>query len=157
MTPFVLIMLGSMQSIRTPWAVPFLDSRSHQDLVSCVGWTTADELYSCSEDHQILRWNLLTNETTLVVRLPDDIYPLDLHWFPKAVAGKKQNQAEIFVLSSSDGTFLYYSKKPIKCWCLALWKIKRRLVYIQGTLDMYTPNRNVELWQVICGHKLMAV
>lgn len=96
--------------------ITFLDSKSHQDLVSCVGWTTADELYSCSEDHQILRWNLLTNETTLVVKLPEDIYPLDLHWFPKAVSGKKQNQAEIFVLTSSDGTFFYSSKNVISAY-----------------------------------------
>ncbi|XP_003968452.2 intraflagellar transport protein 80 homolog [Takifugu rubripes] len=87
-----------------------LQEPKHQDLVSCVGWTTADEVYSCSEDHQILKWNLLTNETTLVVKLPEDIYPLDLHWLPKTVGGKKQNQAEIFVLTSSDGKFHLASK-----------------------------------------------
>lgn len=82
----------------------------HKELVSCVGWTTADELYSCSEDHQILRWNLLTSETNLVVKLPDDIYPIDLHWFPKTVGCKKQNQTEIFVLTSTDGKFHLVSK-----------------------------------------------
>uniref|UniRef100_A0A4W6C2E8 Intraflagellar transport 80 homolog (Chlamydomonas) n=1 Tax=Lates calcarifer TaxID=8187 RepID=A0A4W6C2E8_LATCA len=76
----------------------------------CVGWTTADELYSCSEDHQILKWNLLTSETSLVVKLPEDIYPVDLHWFPKTVGGKKQTQAEIFVLTSTDGKFHLVSK-----------------------------------------------
>uniref|UniRef100_A0A8C4E433 Intraflagellar transport 80 homolog (Chlamydomonas) n=1 Tax=Dicentrarchus labrax TaxID=13489 RepID=A0A8C4E433_DICLA len=84
--------------------------RSHKELVSCVGWTTADELYSCSEDHQILKWNLLTSETSLVVRLPEDIYPIDLHWFPKTLGGKKQNQTEIFVLTSTDGKFHLASK-----------------------------------------------
>uniref|UniRef100_A0A3Q3BNH0 Intraflagellar transport 80 homolog (Chlamydomonas) n=1 Tax=Kryptolebias marmoratus TaxID=37003 RepID=A0A3Q3BNH0_KRYMA len=79
-------------------------------LVSCVGWTTADELYSCGEDHQILKWNLLTNEASLVVRLPEDIYPTDLHWFPKTVGGKKQTQADIFVLGSTDGKFHLVSK-----------------------------------------------
>ncbi|KAI4815665.1 hypothetical protein KUCAC02_005802, partial [Chaenocephalus aceratus] len=69
-----------------------------------------DELYSCSEDHQILKWNLLTSETNLVVKLPDDIYPIDLHWFPKTVGGKKQNQSEIFVLTSTDGKFHLTSK-----------------------------------------------
>ncbi|KAM4566832.1 intraflagellar transport protein 80 homolog [Odontesthes bonariensis] len=82
----------------------------HKELVSCVGWTTADELYSCSEDHQILKWNLLNNETNLVVRLPEDIYPIDLHWFPKTVGGKKQTPAEIFVLTSTDGKFHLASK-----------------------------------------------
>ncbi|KAM3616364.1 uncharacterized protein V6R79_016748 [Siganus canaliculatus] len=52
-----------------------------------------------TEDHQILRWNLLTSETTQVVKLSDDIYPVDLHWFPKTVGGKKQSQTELFVLS----------------------------------------------------------
>uniref|UniRef100_A0A3B4WUP8 Intraflagellar transport 80 homolog (Chlamydomonas) n=1 Tax=Seriola lalandi dorsalis TaxID=1841481 RepID=A0A3B4WUP8_SERLL len=83
---------------------------SHKELVSCVGWTTADELYSCSEDHQILKWNLLTNETSLIVKLPEDIFPIDLHWFPKTLVGKKQTQAEIFVLTSTDGKFHLVSK-----------------------------------------------
>lgn len=96
----------------------FLNSRSHTELVSCVGWTTADELYSCSEDHQILKWNLLTSETTLVVRLPEDIYPVDLHWFPKTVGGKKQTQTEIFVLTSTDGKSLY-SLKSVR-WAAGL-------------------------------------
>uniref|UniRef100_A0A667YLZ0 Intraflagellar transport 80 homolog (Chlamydomonas) n=1 Tax=Myripristis murdjan TaxID=586833 RepID=A0A667YLZ0_9TELE len=81
-----------------------------EELVSCVGWTTADELYSCSEDHQILKWNLLTSETSLVVKLQEDIYPTDLHWFPKTVGGKKQTQAEVFVLTSTDGKFHLASK-----------------------------------------------
>uniref|UniRef100_A0AC11DR17 Intraflagellar transport 80 n=1 Tax=Ovis aries TaxID=9940 RepID=A0AC11DR17_SHEEP len=75
---------------------------THQELVSCVGWTTAEELYSCSDDHQIVKWNLLTGETSQIVKLPDDIYPIDLHWFPKSLGIKKQTQAEIFVLTSSD-------------------------------------------------------
>uniref|UniRef100_A0AC11D3V6 Intraflagellar transport 80 n=1 Tax=Ovis aries TaxID=9940 RepID=A0AC11D3V6_SHEEP len=83
---------------------------THQELVSCVGWTTAEELYSCSDDHQIVKWNLLTGETSQIVKLPDDIYPIDLHWFPKSLGIKKQTQAEIFVLTSSDGKFHLISK-----------------------------------------------
>ncbi|XP_069474564.1 intraflagellar transport protein 80 homolog isoform X1 [Ambystoma mexicanum] len=86
-----------------------LKEPKHKELVSCVGWTTADELYSCSDDHQIMKWNLLTSETTQVVKLPDDIYPIDFHWFPKTNA-KKQSQGEIFVLTSSDGKFHLISK-----------------------------------------------
>ncbi|XP_076590790.1 intraflagellar transport protein 80 homolog isoform X2 [Chaetodon auriga] len=87
-----------------------LQEPKHILFMICVGWTTADELYSCSEDHQILKWNLLTSETSLVVKLPEDIYPVDLHWFPKTVGGKKQNQTEIFVLTSTDGKFHLVSK-----------------------------------------------
>uniref|UniRef100_A0A3Q3M7Z8 Intraflagellar transport 80 homolog (Chlamydomonas) n=1 Tax=Mastacembelus armatus TaxID=205130 RepID=A0A3Q3M7Z8_9TELE len=87
-----------------------LKEPKHKELVTCVGWTTADELFSCSDDHQILKWNLLTSETSLVVKLQEDIYPIDLHWFPKTVGSKKQSQAEIFVLTSTDGKFHLASK-----------------------------------------------
>ncbi|XP_034464329.1 intraflagellar transport protein 80 homolog [Hippoglossus hippoglossus] len=87
-----------------------LKESNHKELVSCVGWTTADELFSCSADHQILKWNLLTSMSCLVVKLPNDIYPTDLHWLPKTVGGLRQTQAEIFVLTSTDGKFHLVSK-----------------------------------------------
>lgn len=87
-----------------------LKEPKHRELVSCVGWTSADELYSCSDDHQILKWNLLSNDTSVVVKLQDEIYPIDLHWFPKTVSGKKQAAAEIFALTSSDGKLHLVSK-----------------------------------------------
>ncbi|XP_078245172.1 intraflagellar transport protein 80 homolog isoform X3 [Pogona vitticeps] len=102
-----------------------LKEPKHKELVSCVGWTTADELYSCSDDHQIMKWNLLNGETTLVVKLPDDIYPIDLHWFPKSLGGKRQIQADNFVLTSSDGKFHLISKtgrieKSVEAHCGAV-------------------------------------
>ncbi|XP_032924268.1 intraflagellar transport protein 80 homolog [Catharus ustulatus] len=102
-----------------------LKEPKHKDLVSCVGWTTADELYSCSDDHQIMKWNPVTSETTRVVKLPDDVYPLDLHWFPRGTGGKKQSQAESFVLTSSDGKFHLISKlgrveKSVEAHCGAV-------------------------------------
>ncbi|XP_018409467.1 PREDICTED: intraflagellar transport protein 80 homolog [Nanorana parkeri] len=87
-----------------------LKEPKHKELVSCVGWTSADELYSFSDDHQIMKWNLLNGETMLVVKLPDDTYPIDLHWFPKNVANKKQGQSDMFVLTSSDGKFHLITK-----------------------------------------------
>jgi len=47
--------------------ISLLKEPKHQELVSCVGWTTAEELYSCSDDHQIVKWNLLTSETSQIV------------------------------------------------------------------------------------------
>ncbi|KAK2090595.1 Intraflagellar transport protein 80 [Saguinus oedipus] len=88
---------------------------THQELVSCVGWTTAEELYSCSDDHQIVKWNLLTSETTQIVKLPDDIYPIDFHWFPKSLGVKKQTQAESFVLTSSDVSHVGRLQRDLSC------------------------------------------
>ncbi|KAK1162498.1 hypothetical protein AOXY_G17373 [Acipenser oxyrinchus oxyrinchus] len=78
-----------------------LKEPKHIELVSCVSWTTADELYSCSEDHLVLKWNL-----------QGDIYPIDLCWFSKTVGGKKQTQAEIFVLTTTDDG----EDRQIKIW-----------------------------------------
>ncbi|XP_070365859.1 intraflagellar transport protein 80 homolog isoform X1 [Equus asinus] len=105
--------------------ISLLKEPKHQELVSCVGWTTAEELYSCSDDHQIVKWNLLTSETSQIVKLPDDIYPIDLHWFPKSLGIKKQTQAENFVLTSSDGKFHLISKlgrveKTVEAHCGAV-------------------------------------
>lgn len=81
-----------------------LDYRVHSELVSCVAWTTSEELYSCSDDHQILRWNLLSDETSSLAKLPNDIYATDIHFFPRGLGGKaKQSQSDVFVLTSTDG------------------------------------------------------
>ena len=77
---------------------------SHTELVSCVGWSSPDEVYSAGDDHQMLRWNLLTNESSVLTKLPDDVYPTNMHWFPKAGSSKKGNASDVFALSSTDGT-----------------------------------------------------
>ena len=53
---------------------------------------------------QILKWNLLNNESQSVAKLPEDVFPTDMHWFPKAAGGgKKQAGSDMFVLCSTDG------------------------------------------------------
>jgi len=81
----------------------FLQQCLHSELVSCVGWTSPEEVHSAGDDHQILRWNLLTNESSLVVKLDDSVYPTDMQWFPKAGASKKGSASDVFALSLTDG------------------------------------------------------
>ncbi|XP_015761944.1 PREDICTED: intraflagellar transport protein 80 homolog isoform X2 [Acropora digitifera] len=87
-----------------------LKESKHKDLVSCVGWTTADELYSSGDDHSILKWNLLSDETTQVAQLPAENFPTDINWFPRGGGGKKQSQSDLFVLTSTDGKFHLISR-----------------------------------------------
>ncbi|XP_077987595.1 intraflagellar transport protein 80 homolog [Glandiceps talaboti] len=83
----------------------------HSELVSCVSWTKADELYSCGDDHQLLKWNLLSDETKQLAKLPNEVYATDIHSFPKAAGPKgKQTQGDVFVLTSTDGKFHLISK-----------------------------------------------
>lgn len=83
-----------------------LTSSTHTELVSCVGWTSPDEVYSVADDHKILRWNLLTNECAVLSTLPEDVCPTDMQWFPKANSSKKGNASDVFALSSTDGMWL---------------------------------------------------
>ncbi|XP_030350764.1 intraflagellar transport protein 80 homolog isoform X2 [Strigops habroptila] len=129
--------------------ISLLKEPKHKELVSCVGWTTADELYSCSDDHQIMKWNLLTSETTRLVKLPDDIYPIDLHWFPRSIGGKKQSHAESFVLTSSDGKFHLISKlgrieKTIEAHCGAV--LAGRWNYEGTALVTVGEDGQVKIW-----------
>ena len=49
---------------------------------------------------------MLTNESSLVVKLSDDVYPTDMQWFPKAGASKKGSASDVFALSSTDGEYV---------------------------------------------------
>ncbi|NWV82152.1 IFT80 protein, partial [Dasyornis broadbenti] len=129
--------------------VRLLNGKKHKELVSCVGWTTADELYSCGDDHQIMKWNPVTSETTRVVKLPDDVYPIDLHWFPRGIGGKKQSQAESFVLTSSDGKFHLISKlgrveKSVEAHCGAV--LAGRWNYEGTALVTVGEDGQVKIW-----------
>ena len=78
----------------------------HTELVSCVGWASPDDVYSIGDDHQILRWNLVSAETQKVVDLPADFFPTDMHWLPRSSGGagsKKGGAADIFLVTSAEG------------------------------------------------------
>ncbi|NWH89506.1 IFT80 protein, partial [Aegithalos caudatus] len=118
-------------------------------LVSCVGWSTADELHSCSDDRQVLRWNPVTSEATCLLSLPHQVYPLDLHCFPRGIAGKKQSQAESFVLTSSDGKFHLISKlgrveKSVEAHCGAV--LAGRWNYEGTALVTVGEDGQVKIW-----------
>ncbi|XP_076064271.1 intraflagellar transport protein Oseg5 [Oratosquilla oratoria] len=82
----------------------------HTDFVTCVGWMNADEVVSSGDDHQLLQWNLLNSETTKVSDLPDEVFPIDLHWIPKAGVQKGKVGSEVFLLTAADGKFYIIAK-----------------------------------------------
>lgn len=76
----------------------------HSEPVNCVGWTTADELYSIGDDHIINKSNLVNNEVQKLTELSNEFYPTDMHWFPKSnLGGKKSGVPDIFAMAASDG------------------------------------------------------
>lgn len=75
----------------------------HSDVCCSVGWSGSDEVFSCADDHQLVRWNLLTGETTVVASLAESLFPTDLHWFPRGIGDKKSGGADLFALASTEG------------------------------------------------------
>mmetsp|Transcript_45447 Transcript_45447/g.72922 ORF Transcript_45447/g.72922 Transcript_45447/m.72922 type:complete len:761 (-) Transcript_45447:178-2460(-) len=82
-------------------------SHPHQELVSAVGWNAFNELYSCSDDQTVCRWDMNGDAGGKVCDI--DGYVTDMQWFPGAskstVAGN-----DVFAASCSDGTFKVVSR-----------------------------------------------
>lgn len=93
----------------------------HSEPVNCVGWTTADELYSIGEDHIINKSNLINNEVQKVAELSDEFYPMDMHWYPRGSSGgRKAGVPDVFALGTSDGIksalkIPFYLEKLFSC------------------------------------------
>jgi len=94
----------------------FPSTLRHADRVDCVGWMSADDLYSVGEDHIIYKYNVVQNELIKIAELAQDLYPLDMDWVPKGASvggggqgsssvsgGKRTIGSDLFVLATSDG------------------------------------------------------
>ncbi|KAJ1520245.1 hypothetical protein ONE63_004452 [Megalurothrips usitatus] len=77
----------------------------HTDFVTCVDWNTTEEVYSCSDDHTLLRWNLMNGETVKITDLPNNLYPTDMHWFPRGPGSNRKQGSDLLVITSADGKF----------------------------------------------------
>ncbi len=64
-----------------------LKDPKHTDLVSCVSWMSPDDVVSIADDGKILKWNLVSAETTQIGELPEGSHPTDIHWYPRGQGG----------------------------------------------------------------------
>ena len=74
---------------------------AHSDICTALGWSVLNELYTCSDDQTIQRWNLSGEHEGKVCGL--QCFPTSLHWFP--VTSKKQSAgaSDLLVLGCTDG------------------------------------------------------
>ncbi|VDK46992.1 unnamed protein product [Anisakis simplex] len=80
----------------------------HKDTVTAVAWVTSDEVVSCGDDQQLLKWNLIDFEAHPLTQLPSNIYPTGMHWFPRGLL--RQSTNDVFVLTSTEGKFYIYNR-----------------------------------------------
>lgn len=76
-----------------------------QDVVACVAWNSANDVVSCGDDHQILKWNLITGDTQVVTKLANEIYCTYMDRYPTSGVAGKKGQSELYALTSTDGRF----------------------------------------------------
>jgi intraflagellar transport protein 80 len=95
------------------------DSGCHDEICVGLAWSSASELFTCSDDQSIVKWQIgagvqkgtaVATSTEVVAQLEGkNAYVTDMHWFPatKKVAG---GGSDIFVVSSTDGSMRLMSK-----------------------------------------------
>lgn len=60
----------------------------------------------CRDNRILLKWNLLSKDTTKLCELPENVHPIDLHNFTRHQRGIKRQILEQILLTSTDGLFL---------------------------------------------------
>ncbi|VVD05328.1 unnamed protein product [Leptidea sinapis] len=55
------------------------------------------------DDHKLYKWNLVNNECLLVTTFPEDVYPTDMHLFPKTNTVGNKQQHDVVLIAAADG------------------------------------------------------
>ncbi|XP_067623004.1 intraflagellar transport protein 80 homolog isoform X2 [Eurosta solidaginis] len=79
--------------------------------LSCVDWSSNEEIYFVSDDHQIYKWSANTRDSVEVAKLPVDFIPTDLHWLllgGRSSGGGKGS--DTLLICSNDGRFIILNK-----------------------------------------------
>ncbi|XP_073942195.1 intraflagellar transport protein 80 homolog isoform X1 [Choristoneura fumiferana] len=77
----------------------------HEGVVVCVSWNNTEDVFSCGDDHKLLKWNLVNSECMVVTTFPEDFYPTGMHLFPKINQGGNKHQHDVILIGSADGKF----------------------------------------------------
>jgi intraflagellar transport protein 80 len=78
-----------------------------EGLTSSVSWSGVDEVYTCSNDHQILKWNSMHREMYQAAKLPEDFGPTSMDWLIGSSGGKGN---DLLLITSLDGRFVILNK-----------------------------------------------
>ncbi|CAK1544237.1 unnamed protein product [Leptosia nina] len=77
----------------------------HIGIVTCVCWNNTEDVFSCGDDHKLLKWNLVNNECMTITTFTEDFFPTSISLFPKTSQGGIKNQHDVILISSADGKF----------------------------------------------------
>ncbi|KAJ8980063.1 hypothetical protein NQ317_012903 [Molorchus minor] len=78
---------------------------SHSAPVTCVGWSSTEEVYSAGDDNQLLSWSVSTNQSTKITQFSNDIYPTDMQLLLPRISGAVGKHSDLILITSADGKF----------------------------------------------------
>ncbi|XP_068902733.1 intraflagellar transport protein 80 homolog [Tenebrio molitor] len=79
-------------------------SPSHSAPVTCVGWSSTEEVYSAGDDNQILSWSVSNNQSRKITQLNKDLFPIDMQFLPRS-SGTLGKHGDLILITSADGKF----------------------------------------------------
>ncbi|CAG4943709.1 unnamed protein product [Colias eurytheme] len=77
----------------------------HVGVVTCACWNNTEDVFSCGDDHKLLKWSLVNNECMTITTFPEDFYPTCMHLFPKINQSGGKHQHDVILISTADGKF----------------------------------------------------
>ncbi|PNH11834.1 Intraflagellar transport protein 80 [Tetrabaena socialis] len=80
----------------------------HSELTAALGWNVWNELYSCSDDQTIHKWNMLGEPEQKVCQV--DAYYTDLHWYPMSSKKTQAGGTDVFAVACTDGSVKVISR-----------------------------------------------
>nr|XP_022919132.1 intraflagellar transport protein 80 homolog [Onthophagus taurus] len=81
----------------------------HKAAVTCLSWSTTEEVYSAGDDNQLLCWNVSNNEAIKVTDFKAELLPTDLHFLPR-IGGALGKHGDLILITSTDGKFHIVNK-----------------------------------------------
>jgi intraflagellar transport protein 80 len=91
------------------------DKSKHSEICVAVSWSSASELFSCSDDQNIVKWQIgqgaekgSVGAETVAQMDKKGAYVTDMHWFPTKKGGG--GGADVFVTCATDGCLRLMSK-----------------------------------------------
>ncbi|KAM7352319.1 intraflagellar transport protein Oseg5 isoform 2-T2 [Cochliomyia hominivorax] len=77
----------------------------------CVDWSSNDDIYFVSDDHQIRKLCSSSRDSLEIAKLPEDFIPTDLHWLLMGIRSNGGGKgSDSLLISSSDGRFIILNK-----------------------------------------------
>ncbi|KAJ3655370.1 hypothetical protein Zmor_014503 [Zophobas morio] len=77
---------------------------SHSAPVTCVGWSSTEEVYSAGDDNQLLSWSVSNNQSRKLSHFNKDLYPIDMQFLPRS-SSTLGKHGDLILITSADGKF----------------------------------------------------